>query len=147
VWDVLAAQAPTLELGVNPLLSWGRILLACGIAILVTAFLSTPAAAGAERSSGSGQLVLWLLGLRTAQEQGPQKVDINSASVAQLGAVPGMDRRQALRIVSQRPYATLQDLTRAGLSPAAIERLAEFLALDSDWPSASPRPAEAPGLR
>jgi hypothetical protein len=131
----------------NPVLPWGRTLVVCGIALLGSALLAAPAAAGAERSSGSGQLVLWLLGLRTVQEQGPLRVDINSATVGELGAVPGLERRQALRIIAQRPYATLQDLTRAGLSPAAIARLAGFLVVDSEWPSAFARPVEAPGSR
>lgn len=122
-------------------------LVACGILILSLA--SSPALpAAAERPSNAGQLLFWLLGLNVAREQGrPSKIDVNSASVEELGAVPGIERRQVLRIVAQRPYAKLPDLVRAGLSPRLIERLAEFLTVAPDSPSALPGPPTVPHRR
>jgi DNA uptake protein ComE-like DNA-binding protein len=87
--------------------------------------------ASAERPSDAGQLLLWLLGLNTAREQGaPRKIDVNSATVEELAAVPGLERRQAQRITVNRPYATLQDLARAGLSSRLIEHLTALLTVD-----------------
>jgi hypothetical protein len=121
----------------------GRLLVICGIVILASAFVITPAAA--ESSSSRGELVLWLLGLTMAYDHGAQKVDVNSATVEQLRAVPGIDHRQALRIVASRPYAKVEDLVQAGLSRLTIERLSQFLIADPQWPSAfSDR---APGSR
>jgi helix-hairpin-helix protein len=137
------AKAPTQEFSITPSLTRGRVLAACSIVILALALLFIPAAA-ADRPSGGGQLVLWLLRVRMAQEHEDRKIDINSATVEELRALPGIERHHALRIIGQRPYAKLQDLARAGLSPITIERLARFLAVDPDWPSALLRPSTVP---
>jgi DNA uptake protein ComE-like DNA-binding protein len=112
--------------------------------ILVALSLVCPVSpALADSSSGPGEVLVWLLGVNKAREQGtPQKLDINSASVGQLAALPGLDRRQALRVTSLRPYARLEDLTRAGLSLRLIARLGGLLMVGQDAPSASPRPAD-----
>jgi DNA uptake protein ComE-like DNA-binding protein len=117
-----------------------RLVSAC---VVVSLSLILPVSPVAAQSSGAGELLFWLLGINKAREQStPQKLDINSASVEELAALPGLDRRQALRVTSFRPYARLQDLTRAGLSPRLIERLAGLLTVGHDTPSASPRSAE-----
>jgi DNA uptake protein ComE-like DNA-binding protein len=87
--------------------------------------------ASAERPSDAGQILLWLLGLNTAREQGAsRKIDVNSATVEELAAVPGLERHQAQRIIVNRPYAKLQDLERAGLSSRLIEHLTALLTVD-----------------
>jgi DNA uptake protein ComE-like DNA-binding protein len=92
---------------------------------------STPVIA-AERPTNPAQLLLWLLSMNTQGEQIERpKIDVNSATAETLTQVPGLDRRQALRIVANRPYATLQDLVRSGLSTRFIERLAGLLTVDS----------------
>lgn len=117
-----------------------RLIAAGGILTLTLTFPSAPPAS-AERPSDAGQILFWLLGLNSVREQGAvRKIDVNSATVAELAAVPGMERRQAEKITANRPYATLRDLARAGLSPRLIEQLAPLLTLDSDAPSAFPGP-------
>jgi DNA uptake protein ComE-like DNA-binding protein len=97
----------------------------------------------AQSVSGAGELLFWLVGVNKARERStPQKLDINSASVEQLAVLPGLDRRQALRVTTLRPYARLEDLTRAGLSLRLIARLGGLLMVSQDAPSASPRPAD-----
>jgi len=59
------------------------------------------------------------------------KIDINSASVDRLTEAPGVDRRQALQIIAHRPYARLEELVRAGLTPRVIERLSRFMSVES----------------
>lgn len=121
-----------------------RFLATCGIVILSLALLPARPTA-AERPSHAEHLLLWLLGVNTAREPGSvRKIDVNSATAGELGAVPGIERRQALRIIGERPYATLRDLARAGLSPRLIERLAAFLTVDPGQPSALPHPAAVP---
>ena len=124
----------------------GRILAACGIVLLGLALLSAPAAAS-EPSADGGQLVLWLLGLSLAPEHQRPKIDINSATVEELRGVPGIELRQALRIIGERPYAKLEELARVGLSSSSIERLARFLAVDPNWSSALPGAVRAPNGR
>ena len=105
-------------------------------------------ALAAERPTNPAQLLLWLLSMNTSREQPErQKIDVNSATAEVLTAVPGLDRRQALRIIAHRPYATLQDLARAGLSTRGIERLTGLLTVahHASGPSsaASPRTERA----
>jgi Helix-hairpin-helix motif len=107
-----------------------RHVVTCG---LLTLSLVLPPAlpAYAERPSDAGQLLLWLLGFNSTREQGaPRKIDVNSATVEELAAVPGLERRQAERITVNRPYAKLDDLTRAGLSPRHIEQLTALLTVE-----------------
>jgi DNA uptake protein ComE-like DNA-binding protein len=127
-------------------------LLAIGVSILAGLVLSfsgpsTPAIA-AERPTNPAQLLLWFLSMNGRQEQGErQKIDVNSASAETLSAVPGLDRRQALQIIAHRPYATLQELVRAGLSTRFIDRLAGLLTADArsaSQPSAAPATAKSP---
>lgn len=128
----------------KPSLNRVRVVAACGILTLSLAFLSTLAAA-AERPSNPAQLVLWLLSLNTQRGNGePRKIDVNSATVEALTAVPGLDRRQAFRIIALRPYAKLQDLARAGLSPRFIERLEGLLTVGS--PPALSASGAGPGV-
>ena len=119
----------------------------CFVATCILIFsVLVPAAlpASAERPADAAQLLLWLLRLDAAREQGtPRKVDINSATIEELAAVPGLERRQAQRITVNRPYEKLQDLTHAGLSPDLIEQLAASLTVVPDAPRDLAGPAKA----
>lgn len=125
--------------------AWVRFAVACSILAFSPVLLPALATAG-ESSSNSGRLLFWLLGVHmTRQEERFAKIDVNSATVEELATVPGINRRHAVRIAAQRPYAKLPDLGRAGLSPHVIERLAAFLTVDPEWPSAlSSSPTVAP---
>ena len=50
-------------------------------------------------------------------------VDINTASVAELQKLPGVNKLQAQRIVAMRPFLSIQDLIRTGLPQKAINQL------------------------
>jgi len=50
-------------------------------------------------------------------------IDVNSASQKDLEALPGVGTATAKKIIAGRPYASVSDLSRAGLSPKAIEKL------------------------
>lgn len=119
-----------------------RSVVASGVVALSLACAST--APAAERPSSPGFLV-WLLSLNAQRENGePRKIDVNSATAEKLAGVPGLDRRQALRIIASRPYATLQDLARAGLSARFIKRLEGLLTTDSRSVQSAPRDGVAP---
>ena len=120
-------------------------LLPIGASILAGLLLSfsglSTGAMAAERPTNPAQLLLWFLSLNGPREQGErQKIDVNSASAETLSAVPGLDRRQALQIIAHRPYATLQELVRAGLSVRFIDRLAGLLTADA---RSAPEPSAA----
>ena len=57
------------------------------------------------------------------QQSASGKVDINTASEAELEALPGIGPAIAGRIVAQRPFKSLQDLERVGLSASDIKKL------------------------
>jgi outer membrane protein assembly factor BamD len=50
-------------------------------------------------------------------------VDINTASVAELQKLPGVNKLQAQRIFAMRPFLSVQDLIRTGLPQKTINRL------------------------
>lgn len=127
----------------EPSLTRVRVL---SVGILIAALSFSPAlASAAERGANAEQIMFWLLGLRVAQE--PKKIDVNLATVDELRAVPGIQPQQALRIIAERPYANLSELVRAGIEPHLIPRLATFLMVKDDSPSASPRPSGVPNRR
>jgi Helix-hairpin-helix motif len=101
--------------------------------------LVLPPAVEAERRGGTESLLLWFLGFRSVREQETsRKIDVNSASVEELAAVPGLERREAKNIALNRPYAKLHDLVRAGLSIGRIEDLAPRLTVDPAAGRSSP---------
>jgi len=64
-------------------------------------------------------------------------VDINTASVAELQKLPGVNKLQAQRIFAMRPFLSVQDLIRTGLPQKTIDRLKP-----ASKGSAAPAPAK-----
>lgn len=54
-------------------------------------------------------------------------VDINSASEKELEAIKGVGPATAKKIVANRPYQSVDELSKAGLKPKAIETLKPFV--------------------
>ena len=57
----------------------------------------------------------------SAQTSGP--VDLNSASEKDLNALPGVGPATARKIVAGRPYSSVDDLSKAGVSKSTIEKI------------------------
>jgi hypothetical protein len=74
-------EAPAPEISMKLSLTRVRLVAACSILTLSLVW-PAPLPASAERPSDAGRLLLWLLGLSKAREQGtPRKIDVNSATV------------------------------------------------------------------
>ena len=83
--------------------------LLCGTLALAT--LAVPVQA--QRASGE----------RRQKTDATAKVDLNNASLKQLEDLPGVGEATAKKIVSGRPYRSVDDLAKAGVSEKEIERL------------------------
>lgn len=65
------------------------------------------------------------------------KVDINSASQAELEKLPGVGAVTAKKIISGRPYASTADLAKAGVSARTIEKITPLVTVGTA-PAAAP---------
>ena len=61
-------------------------------------------------------------------------VDLNSASVKELEALPGVGSATSKKIIANRPYKSADELSKAGLSPKAIETLKPLVTVGSTTP-------------
>jgi hypothetical protein len=58
-----------------------------------------------------------------AAPSGDAKVDLNTASLAALEKLPGVDQNTAKQIIAHRPYSSVADLSKSGLPAVTIERI------------------------
>jgi competence protein ComEA len=96
--------------------------------------------------TGTALLAASLFWLPTAavlakNEKNPTKVDINSASLKDLEALPGVGPATAKKIVAGRPYAAVTDLSRAGVSASTIAKITPLVSVGA---AAASAPAEKP---
>ena len=74
------------------------------------------------------------------------KVDINSASQADLEKLPGIGEATAKKIIAGRPYQTVGDLSKAGVAKNTIEKITPMVTAGPAAPAAkaaAPPPAPA----
>lgn len=65
------------------------------------------------------------------------KVDINSASQAELEKLPGVGAATAKKIIAGRPYASVADLSKAGVSAKTIGKITPLVTVGAA-PAAAP---------
>jgi hypothetical protein len=68
------------------------------------------------------------------------KVDLNTASEKELIDLPGVGAASAKKIIAGRPYSSVDDLSKSGLSAPTIKKIAPLVTV-SPGASASPRAA------
>ena len=113
------------------------LLCAVGLA-LVPAFAQT-ATSTVSKKAGSVKSKATTTG---AKESAGSPVDLNTASEAELVAVPGIGPATAKKIIAGRPYSSVSDLSKAGVSAASIRKISPLVKASS--PAASvPTPAAA----
>jgi DNA uptake protein ComE-like DNA-binding protein len=67
-------------------------------------------------------------------------VDLNSASAAELKKLPGVGEVTAKKIIAGRPYSSVEDLSRTGVSAATIGKITPLVTV-------SKAPNQGEGLR
>ncbi len=83
---------------------------------------------------------------RALPEQSSAKIDLNSATEAQLESLPGVGPAMAKKIIAGRPYSSVADLKRAGISESTIEKLKSSAIVEpsSQAPAAKSKNPKAP---
>jgi competence protein ComEA len=72
-------------------------------------------------------------------------VDLNKASQTELEALPEVGKATARKIIASRPFASVDDLAKAGLSAKKIAELKPLVTVTATQPTAAPaKPAAAP---
>jgi helix-hairpin-helix protein len=74
-------------------------------------------------------------------------VDLNTASEAELVSVPGIGTSSAKKIIAGRPYSSVADLSKAGISAASIKKISPMVKVSrvpAPQPSASLKPLQPP---
>ena len=81
---------------------------------------------------------------KTAQAKAPAApVNLNTASQADLEALPGVGPATAKKIIAGRPYTSIADLAKAGVPRNTIEKISSMVTVGAAAPAVTPQPAPA----
>ena len=72
------------------------------------------------------------------------QVNLNTASQKDLEALPGVGAATAKKIIAGRPYASVNDLTRAGVSASTLSKISGMVVASGAAPALAPAPMPAP---
>jgi DNA uptake protein ComE-like DNA-binding protein len=72
------------------------------------------------------------------------KVDINTASEKELEALPGVGSKTAEKIIAKRPYSSVEDLSRAGVSKKTMGKIAPLVTVSQKRSPSSTSASSAP---
>ena len=90
----------------------------------------------AFQSSGLAAVIVALLlsGPSQAREADTalgKRLDLNTATASQLESLPGISSTTARKIVAGRPYKSIDDLTKAGVTNATLRRISSSVTVNS----------------
>jgi hypothetical protein len=91
-------------------------------------------------------VVLWS-GLASAESKKAAtsaKVNLNTATEAELEALSGVGPANAKKIIAGRPYASIDDLSKAGVSEGTIKTIRSKVTTGTETPAAGPAATPTP---
>ena len=95
--------------------------------------------------AGFAVLLAVALAVPAMAKKAPAKAaDLNTATAAELTAIPGIGDATAKKIIASRPYSSVDDLKKAGLSQAQIDKIKANVTIGGAPVAAAPKPAAAP---
>jgi hypothetical protein len=124
-----------------------RLGLAMALALLGALPAATAATADPPLRGAAGPRTVHTPGQNAALTlpPAPPKVDLNHASEKDLETLPGIGPAAARKIIAARPYSTVEDLVRTGLSPTVIAKLAPYATAGPSPAPPTPAGPPAPG--
>lgn len=84
-------------------------------------------------------VVLAVLGAAPLEAARVKKVDLNSATQAELESLPGVGAATAGKIIAGRPYSSVADLAKAGVSSSTIQKISPLVIVGGARAAASSR--------
>jgi hypothetical protein len=69
---------------------------------------------------------------------GSEKVDLNTASKAELESLPGIGAASAKKIIAARPYSSVADLSKAGIAPKTVQKISALVIVNAAPGTAAP---------
>jgi DNA uptake protein ComE-like DNA-binding protein len=94
-------------------------------------------AAPAEKSSAAEKSPTTEKSAAKGKEAPAGTVDLNTASEKDLEALPGVGPATAKKIVAGRPYASVSDLSKAGVSASTISKISSMVTVSGSAAAAS----------
>lgn len=79
----------------------------------------------------------------TANSTNAAKVDLNTASEKDLDGLPGVGSATAKKIIAGRPYSSVNDLAKAGISASTVKKIAPLVMVSAAAPAVSAKTASA----
>lgn len=112
---------------------------------LTVAFVTSPAAAGKKKADASATPAASDAQGKSGKTAPATKVDLNTASEKDLTALPGVGKASAKKIIAARPYASVADLSKSGISAKTIAQITPMVTVSgTSAPAAAPAAAPAP---
>jgi competence protein ComEA len=79
-----------------------------------------------------------------ARAKAPKLVDLNTATAEELEQLPGVGKATSKKIIDGRPYTSVDDLAKAGISASEIDKIQSLVTVSRAAARASAAPGDPP---